>query len=325
MISLALGALMVALIPLLKWYVEPRVLKIPLAPTLQQSFAAGLNVKHLDVQAGVADPTQAVKTSNLDSQDDYRVDLNKSTDEVIVFDHDLKVSNRDGHVVTFGRERFALDRRTGEFVHGPQYDETINDVAAVPNGTQHEGLIVKFPFGTEQQDYPLWVAAIGKSLPAKFVATDSVQGLDVYKFELTVPETEVGDPVELPALWAGEGAQGESLRLQMHYSNTITYWVEPATGVIVNGQQQRRQVLEDSSGAEKIVAFDGRMAFTDEQVTASLDRAKESRGQVLLITTILPIIVAVLGVLFLGLAIFLLLRANRGEANRGTTRETADA
>jgi hypothetical protein len=112
-----------------------------------------------------------------------------------------------------------------------------------------------------------------------------------------VPET-VTEQMEGPATLVG-GAQGTDAVADRLYSNTRTVWVEPTSGVIVNGQEQVLQYFRGPDGTRGVTLLDGTIAFDKATVAAGLDRARDAHSQITTITLTLPIALAVVGVLAL--------------------------
>ena len=64
------------------------------------------------------------------------------------------------------------------------------------------------------------------------------------------------------------------------YSNVRTIWVEPTSGIIVNGQEQERQVLRArDTGTEGVTLLEGTLAFDDDTVAAGLARAADANSR----------------------------------------------
>ncbi len=94
-----------------------------------------------------------------------------------------------------------------------------------------EGLIYKFPFATEKKDYDFWDGDVGEAVSAVYDGKDIVEGLDVYRFVQTIPETSVGTR-EVPGSLVG--SDEASVDADEFYENTRTFYVEPETGAVVN-------------------------------------------------------------------------------------------
>ena len=105
-----------------------------------------------------------------------------------------------------------------------------------------EGLYFKFPFQTEQKTYQFWDGSLREAPDIEFQETETIEGLEVYRFEQVIPPTTVGN-ITAPASFFGIDEEGD-VTLDRVYSNTRTLWIEPETGVIIRGQEDQLSVAE---------------------------------------------------------------------------------
>ena len=132
------------------------------------------------------------------------------------------VDGDDPNLITADIDIFATDRVTGLGVE---------DDNLPPETVLHEGLVNKFPFDVEQKDYPYWDGLIGRPVDMVYEDTETIEGLETYRFVATVED----EPVEV-----AEGVPGT-------YSNVVTVNVDPATGSIVKGAQDQQRFLDDGT------------------------------------------------------------------------------
>jgi hypothetical protein len=142
-------------------------------------------------------------------------------------------------------EGVSLDRRTARTTNCCR-DYVItdyDDVAGEP--VRHEGYAFTFPFDVQKQDYPIWDVNIRGTEPARYAGEETRLGVDVYRFEQTVPEQKIGTQ-ELPADVMGL-PPGPSVVADSMYTTRRTYWVEPNSGAIVDYREtlDRRFVYAD--------------------------------------------------------------------------------
>ena len=212
-------------------------------------------------------------------------DSNKSTDDVAVYTNytclvldnpgpdcgiEGEGENADPNVISVGEpEAFATDRRTGV---------AVNDSKYLPEGTpKTQGLVNKFPFDTEKKDYPFWDGVLGDTVDATYDGTDTIDGLDVYKFNYSVANA------------AAEIADG----IDGTYSMDKTMWIEPKTGQIIDQEQH------DVRAANGTPLLDVELSFTDDQVKTNVDDAKSNVSSLDLITSTVPLIGFILGPILL--------------------------
>ena len=276
-----LGAALIVLAPLLRWWVGPSLIKSPIGG-YSVSDASGANVTYTDF----ADPNKRQQTGTVRSRDVYHGIAGDSTDKVAVYELDSEIYYTDqpdlALDISASQERFAIDRKTGMAVADPKGKERI-DSDTNNEWSKHSGLIVKFPLNTEKKDYPFWDSQIRSSqYPMQFRGQEKLEGLTVYRFEQDIPDTDLS-------------AQTPNL----HYASQRTAWVDPVTGVIVRGEQTVKITLGAPSDANKVTVLDGTLTFTDENVKKSAKKAKDGRATVTMIKLYLPLLSLLLGVALL--------------------------
>src|SRR3954453_840523 len=211
--------------------------------------------------------------------------------DVAVWTMSLKLTDPAGALIAVTEDRVCLNRHNAEAVN------CVSERLDGDNRVRHSGLSYTFPFGVEQRDYDMYDTTAKKTFPARFSGVEQIQGTEVYKFVQTVPDT-VTEQMEVPAPLVG-GPQGSDAMADRHYSNTRTIWVEPTSGVIINGQEQVLQYFQGQDGTRGVTLLDGLIAFDKDTVAAGLDRAREAKDQIKTLTLYLPIGLGVVGVLAL--------------------------
>jgi hypothetical protein len=239
-------------------------------------------------------------------------DPKAGTGEVAVWDTFVStVDLADGGVIQATQERIALDRVTAQSVN------------CCGENPRHQGLTLKFPFDTKKQTYQFWDAPAGRALPAVYTREETIQGVKVYRFEQRIDRLTLG-PQEIPGSLAGDPGVA-SVQTNIVYSNVKTIWVEPATGIIVKGQQAVSQVLEPTSGGGKVLTLlDGVLTYDDATVRANAKDASDGAGQLRMLSTVLPIGALVVGLVLLVIGL-VLLRAPEGRRVRRVEGESHPA
>jgi hypothetical protein len=128
----------------------------------------------------------------------------------------------------------------------------------------------------------------------QFRGEETLEGLNVYRFEQSIPDTDLS-------------AQTPNL----HYASERVAWVEPTTGVIVKGEQTVKITLGAPADANKATILDGTLTFTDQNVKDSAQKAKDGKAKVAMIKVYLPLICLLLGVLLLVVGLLLTRGAQR--------------
>jgi hypothetical protein len=231
-----------------------------------------------------------------------RGDVKAGSDGVAVWDSfNSTVDTADNGVITATQERIALDRVTAQ------------SVRCCGENPTHQGLTLKFPFGTKKQSYQFWDGPANAASPADFSGEEVIQGVKVYRFEQRIDPRTLRTQ-EVPGSLAGD-PDADSVTTDVVYSNHKTLWVEPATGIIVKAQQDVTQVLQTPDGEPVLTLLDGVLTYDDATVKANAEDASSGASQLRLLGTILPVGGVLLGLVLTSVGLFLL-RAPQGRRLR---------
>lgn len=248
----------------------------------------------------LGDPEQPVKVQSI-----TRTDTDASTDDValwfstscVVIDVDDAppcVDGDDDRLVSADNDVFATDRVTAEAV----------DFEGLPaEAVPHEGLVNKWPFDAEKKDYVYWDGTVGRGVPAVYDREDSLLGVDVYVYKITL----VDEAIEV-----AEGVDGT-------YDNVIEIWVEPKTGSIQQQTQDQQRYLDDGTQV-----LDLSVGFTEEQQQTFADEAKDNMGMLKLILFWLPLIGFVVGGVAVLVGVLLILGSRRTARTAGHDARTPE-
>ena len=212
--------------------------------------------------------------------------------------------------------RICLDRRTGEAVapcHGEFYEtEQGKRITAQDRQLLQPGLNFVFPFDTEQRDHRWYDTVLKRPVDIHFAGEQLLQGLDVYRFQHTVPPTAL-DRLAVPGYLVG--SPEPSVEVTRYYGVTRTLLVEPRTGAVLSVREDIRQELrtdEQAEGAGTPV-FAGELRLTNASVTANVDQVKENLPRLFMIT-VLPVVLWAGGAVLLVAGLVLLALRRRGVA-----------
>jgi hypothetical protein len=300
---LGLGAFLLAAALAVRLFLEPALVKLPLDQTASPT-AKGTDVEFFDVAE-----LRQLRGLEADVQQQVAGDAGSeaASDDVAVWNFGSVVTGADGTVLNAGTYRVCLDRRTAEAV-----DCAVDNVD--DEDTDIEGLTLTFPFGTEQRDYDVFNSTTRQAFPATFEGTEELEGLEVYRFQLSIPETVIRS-TDVPASLVGSDEEG-TVTADVVYSNQRTIWVEPTSGVIVTSEEHPDTVLRGPDGERGPTVLAGTFAGDADTVAAGVERAKDIRGQITMVTTVLPLVLLGLGLVAL-LVGALLVRRGRAGAHRG--------
>lgn len=262
-IVLGVGAFLLTLGLLLKFVAYPQLAVVPLDQN-SQSVVADDNATFFDAD-NVRPGSGALTTisTQIGKPEESKAASKELGQDIAIWEMGQKSdNNNDNWPMSAGTERVAFDRHTGAAVNC--CEENIDGVEV-----KHEGQIVKFPFNTQPVDtYTWWDSNTKKAWPVKYVGEEQIEGLKVYKFTSEVPLTKYSE-MELPDFVFGLKDAGP-IKADRYYSNTRTFWVEPATGVVIDRLEEQHQEFQ-APGVEPLTALDTDSRFTKETVQANID------------------------------------------------------
>ncbi|HKT04628.1 MAG TPA: DUF3068 domain-containing protein [Rugosimonospora sp.] len=188
-----------------------------------------------------------------------------------------------------------------------------------------EGLTGTFPFNTQKQQYPFFDTALHQAMSVQYTGTDVLNGVTVYKFVESVPPTRTMD-VQVPGNLVNGDAK-KSVTAGLYYDINQTFWVEPATGAPVKTQQVIRQQLHGPDGRPGAVVLSGTFNMSDATVRQLCQQAAAGRAQLQTLTGAPPTVALFGGLLLIGLGVVLVLRARNHRYTRllGTHRNNGPA
>lgn len=289
-ILVLVGVLCIAAAGLLRFYVPSRAEKTPL--NLDIKLVSTGPAKILNPATG-----QQISTS-LNATRRVRTDASASNSSVTVVNETLCLVMDVGNppecvgaqdpqhrLVSSTADRVAADRKSGESVNDPKYGESVDgDTAA-----RHVGLSYKWPFHAKKQTYKFYDPASRQAPDAKFIGTEKLNGLTLYKYQAVI------DNIDLPV---AAGVLGK-------YSDTRIVSIDPVTGVIVKGIEHQVRTL-----ASGLPVFDTTLTFNQAAIDYQAKQAKDGRSKITLLTVTLPLILLVVGVIALGAALLVVRRGN---------------
>ena len=239
--------------------------------------------------------------------------------------------------LSFVQERVVLDATTGESVrwnpdaskdNSGEYitttlkkEDRLTPQQDSPFFKGHEGLVLKFPFGTEKKRYQFWDTTTRKAYPIDFKEETKLNGLTVYRFEQDVPKQDLplATPLKVPGKLVGEPGM-DSVEVQRSYQNTRTLWIEPVTGAIIKGREQQLASLS-YNGEAKVTATQVQIEYDADTVKKNVEGAKENgvdeggyktkAAQLHAIGFWVPLVSLIIGLLLLGVVLFFQLRPRR--------------
>lgn len=254
----------------------------------------------------------------------------------------------DDGLLTANVDRVSVDRKTGvptgdvsslqmETTHdGSSLEEVSVDIG------HRDGFQYKFPFGTEKRDYYIYDLNTRQDVVATFVGEREYDGVNTYEFRAEVPVTDIselpnpdgeaplGMILNMPASWWGIEGEGiepdDPVTMHRFATATLTRFVEPTTGQILDGVEEQRQFFASPDQTDNVPAairdfemdaLRGTFAWTPETVNEATQGAKDNIRMLNLANTVLPIVLGVIGALLLLLWGFLVFRGSKRDDEGG--------
>ena len=312
------------------YYVAPTVTKLPYdlqscnadgkpEGCLKPSVAVAENAKFLQlkkdkpptVQTGTLEATTEVAPQAVTTDHEM---TGKLEGKAVVWDGYGTVKwTQTGEMISQYAAEFAIDRKTAAAVEwDKQYLQA--DGPTGPDDVTFTGQIYKFPFHTGKKTYQYFDRDLRKALPISFKGTEQIKGVETYRFEQVIPQTDVSPAADKLSFLLGTFAPGATSGKVM-YANTRTIWVEPVSGNFVKVREQQKKLLVPDQGAATIL-LNADFVYNDQTISNSVDSATKTRDQLTLISRTLPLALAVLGALALIAGLWLFLAGRRSATAR---------
>ncbi|MDP3890190.1 DUF3068 domain-containing protein [Nocardioides sp.] len=285
-ILVGLGAFLLVAALLLKVFAYPQ---LAVAPIDQESVTELTGPGATVFDTGTLSEITTDLTTTANTVGDIEASQEQG-DNVRVWVNTSSTRSDDGVVRSRSIERVAFDAHTGEAVDCcGTYAETVE---GQPEEVTFEGLVFKFPFGTQKESYDFWDSTLLRAVPIAYVDTEDVEGVETYRFEHVIEPTVTGT-MEAPASILGEEAEG-NLEAERTYSNTRTLWVEPRTGVILKRAEAQLNTLR-YDGEDRVTLTEVTTGYTDETVKANAEEYGSLGNMLHLVNVVLPLVLGVLG------------------------------
>lgn len=298
------GVFGLVLAGLLRFYAPSRALKTPLNLNIRlvaTGPAQKLNSATGQVDSVMLNATRHVRTDSQSSNSTVTV-IQETLCIVVATDNVPECVDKDdsqGRLVSFTTDRVASDRKSAESVNDPKYKENINGAPA-----KHVGLTYKWPFNAKKQTYPFFDPISQQAPDAKYIGSEKLFGLTLYKYEAVISGANVD---------VGPGIPGT-------YDDDRTVWVDPQTGTIVKGVEHQVRSLQNGTKA-----LDTTLTFDQASQQYQANFAKDAHRKITLLTVILPLVASIVGLAALIAGLMLARSRRRPESDTGAPEpETID-
>lgn len=190
---------------------------------------------------------------------------------------------------------FAFDRKTGEIVKWS--GNSVDGKPVTPSG---QGYV--WPLGAKKQSYQVYDTSLLKPVTFKFKGTATTDGIPTYEYVASVPPTQVGTQTLPGAL---VNVQAATVTLPEFYSAQEDYFVDPITGAPISVVRNTHEVLQDTTGATALVLINADFKSSSASIAASVKTDTKYRNEIIVATSIVPIVAGVLGIILLVIGLVL--------------------
>jgi hypothetical protein len=293
-----LGAFLLVLALLFRFYLPGQVIKFPLNE-YTVSDLTGTNVTYFSDQT-LQEVTGATVRAASTVQGDVAAG-NSSTavwnDVTGVFD--ITSGPSPGTPIGYSSERIAFNRRSG----------LVQNCCGAAIGTKSvkmSGQEFVWPIGTQKKNYQIFDTTLLKPETAKFTGTSTVDGMNVDVFVEHVVDDQVTTQ-SVPGSLVGMKSQA-NVTLPEDLTATNTYYVDPDSGSPLKVVENQTEFLRNpSTGASALTLLHATLTSTPKTIASSVSTAKSSDNEIAWVQDIGPLIGGLLGLLLLVLGILLVL------------------
>jgi hypothetical protein len=188
----------------------------------------------------------------------------------------------------YSSRRAAFDRRTGQLV------DCCGAHVGGNTSIHQSGLSgYVWPIGAQPKTYHVFDTTLKRPMPYTYAGMSAIHGINVYRFVERVSHARAGSQT-VPGSLVGSPGQA-SVTLPEYYTATNTDYVDPRTGAILNVTETQKLTLEDATGTQRLLLFNGTVAMTPQSVQAAVNLDQSGRNKLALLTVILPIAAGVVG------------------------------
>lgn len=322
-VALFLGAFLLALAALSKFYMYDRVAVVPLnhETTSLSTTLPGADAEYLDVEAGLKPTTGPLKNTkvivgNIKEAKNASKELDRDIAVWDIYDctdtPDFDCGSGKTPLAATD-DRVAFDRNTGEAVNWKGARSEVDGKVIEPGN--FEGLYFKFPFDSQKKTYQFWDGTLREATPAKYIGEGKVKGMKVYEYEQTIEPVKTGT-IDVPGTLVG--SDEPTVTADTIYSSVSTYSVDPVTGVILIGQTAQDSYLE-VDGQRALTTTKATLRYTDANTAETVDEFKSKALLLTAVKTYVPVGGAVLGLILVGLG--LLSRRDTGDGARKARKD----
>ena len=306
-----LGAFLLVAALLTRTYVAGQLVKFPLN-TYVKTTLVGKDVSYFSPKL-----VRPVSGALMQVTDTVKGDAAAGNSSTAVWDEFTYLYDRTNHVAfSYTTRRAAFDRRTAVLVDCCGANIGGNSTI---RQTGLSGYV--WPIGTQKQTYDVFDTTLLKPMPFRYAGTGTIHGISVYRFVEKVAPTQSGTQ-KVPGSLIGSSQN--LVTLPEYYVATNTYWVDPATGGVLDSTAYTKQYLVNTASGKDLLLFNGTLAMTPASVSTAVGLDTTGRNELTWFEMYGPVIAVVVGLVALVAGIVLVRRrGDRPEKARAEEPEPA--
>jgi hypothetical protein len=258
------GAFLLALVPLLRFYVQDRVVAVPRnfyqATRLEARDASYFDTAELQMRTGVTLSARSTVLGDVRPVDGADVAVWDASTAVWDDDRDKQIEALD--------YRIAVDRRTSELV------SCCGSHVAGDMGVRFAGYGPVFPpADVRRRDYEVFDVTTRRTWPARFDGEERIHGLRAYRFVQDVGPAKVAELKALPGRFLGLGLRSRNFDVDRYYAAKNVIWVDPRTGTPVKHDQTVQTTVRTPNGRGRLTASAARFVTVPAEQKRLVARA----------------------------------------------------
>jgi MFS family permease len=302
-----LGAFLIVVAALLRFWLAPSVAKDP------------LNEYHVLSLSGTGSYFNKSQTQELTGVSvgvtfTIKGNVPLGTSDTAVWDLFVYVKDTtNNQPIAYIPYREAFNRKTGETVNCCS-DYITNEVSGAKNqSVQMSGLGPFWPLGAQQKTYTIFDPFVGRPEPATYQGTTDIDGIQTYHYvEKVVTPVKFGT-YDVPGTVVGSSQA--TVPLGEYYTATNAFYVDPETGAPLDLTQNQTVTLGNSPTNVQITGSSIQVAETPSSVASVVSSDQSSRNGLLLVQDILPLIGLILGLVLVVIGMILVRSGGSGPAS----------
>lgn len=319
-VALFLGAFILVLAALSKFYMYDRLAVVPLNQdtTSISQTSPGADAEYLDAAAGLKitnGPLKNVKIvrGDVDASKKASDELGKDVAVWNIYDAtdtpDFDFASGET-ALSATDDTVAFDRNTGEAVTWKGTQSTSDGETIEPG--DFKGLYFKFPFNSQKKTYQYWDGTLREATAAKYIGEGKIKGLKVYKYRQTIEPIKTGT-IDVPGDLVG--SDEDTVTADRIYSSVTNYDVEPVTGVVIKGETAQDSFLE-LDGERVLTTTQATLGYTDQNIADTVDEYKGKAKLLSAVKTGIPVGGLIAGLILIAAGLATRFGGNSSDAHR---------